>query len=738
MDPTLTRPSGTTATASPGVPAAESLPAVPGYEVLDLVGRGGMGRVYRARHLALGRVVALKLLLREADDRLLARFREEARAVARLQHPNIAQLYEAGTADGLPYLAQEFIDGGTLSRRIAGEPQPPKYAAATLELLARAVHFSHTQGILHRDLKPGNILLTTDGTPKVADFGLAKVTTATGGETPPDTGGDLTRTGEPLGTPAYMPPEQASGVVTTIGPAADVYGLGAILYELLTGRPPFQAPDVVQTLALVLTHDPVSPRVLQPKLPRDLDTICLKCLEKSPRKRYASAADLADDLGRFLRGEPIVARPVGKVERAAKWARRNKALAALLVVSLLCVLVLIGSAVALWVGNSRLQTALKEANEATTRERAATAEARDSLAFANAVVDRMLVRLADELAPVPQAEPVRRAFLEDARGMYRLLADTSPADERGRGLAAHATAKLATVYRQLGQLDEAAAAARQAVGMYAALTADFPADPSYRLEHAGLLVEQAVIDGQAGEWDRCGQALAAAKAVLDALPPEVRDGPEALDKYGFLHNQDGLMHMRARRVPEAAAAHRAALAVRLKVLAARPDRTDARANAAASRSNLGGALVAQNKPAEAAPEFDAAARLLDGLPGPRHALLRANVVGNMAVAAEAAGDRAAAERGYKAAVAAFAKLATDFPAVPEYRARLAHARVNAAILIGMTLGRPAEGLAFVRAARGDLEGLVKEHPKDPTYPPALDRCRKVIGYLEADLKGNPS
>ena len=303
--------------------------------------------------------------MHEADAHLLRRFHEEARAVARLQHPNIAQLYEAGSADGCPYFAQEFLDGGSLSQALAGRPQPPSDAAALVETVARAVQHSHTEGILHRDLKPGNILLArkseirnlksekdepdsvssfefriSDFVPKVADFGLAKTFETANASTKPDSGGALTRTGEILGTPSYMPPEQASGVVTNIGPTVDVYALGAVLYEVLTGRPPFQAPDAVQTLLLVQTREPVSPRTLQPDLPRDLETICLKCLEKSPSKRYESARELADDLRRFLDGQPILARPAGPVERAANGRAGTGPVAALIAVSALAVVLL--------------------------------------------------------------------------------------------------------------------------------------------------------------------------------------------------------------------------------------------------------------------------------------------------------------------------------------------------------------------------------------------------------------
>jgi len=266
-------------------------PAVPGYEILAELGRGGMGVVYKARQIGLNRLVALKMILAgHTGEKELAGFRAEVEALAHLQHPNIVQIFEVGQHDGRPFFSMEFMDGGSLADRVRGRPQMPAEAAAWVEVLARAMQAAHGRGIVHRDLKPANVLFAADGTLKITDFGLAKRLNQAG----------RTGSADVTGTPSYMPPEEAAGQTHDVGPAADVYSLGAILYDLLTGRPPFKAATAADTLHQVLTQDPVPPRRLQPQVPRELETICLKCLQKRPADRYATAADLADDLARFL------------------------------------------------------------------------------------------------------------------------------------------------------------------------------------------------------------------------------------------------------------------------------------------------------------------------------------------------------------------------------------------------------------------------------------------------------
>jgi serine/threonine-protein kinase len=322
-------------------PEDQTLPRIPGYEVEGVLGRGGMGVVFKARQLKLNRHVALKMLLAGAyaGSEALARFRREAEAVAALRHPNIVQVHDAGEVAGRPYFTMECVEGGSLARSLAGKPQAPQRAAELVATLASAVQFAHQSGFLHRDLKPANVLLTADNVPKIADFGLARALAA---------GPGLTRTGDCVGTPSYMAPEQVLSRAGAVGPAADVYALGSVLYELLTGRPPFNGSTVGDTIQQVIATEPTPPSRLNAWVPRDLETVCLKCLQKSPARRYASAQDLADDLHRFLDDKPVLARPIGVIERAVKWARRRPAVAMLIGAILVALVAAAGTGVWLY------------------------------------------------------------------------------------------------------------------------------------------------------------------------------------------------------------------------------------------------------------------------------------------------------------------------------------------------------------------------------------------------------
>ncbi len=519
--------------AEPG-PAAPRWPQVAGYEIVGELGRGAMGVVYRARQRSLNRLVALKMVLNGeyAGSEQVARFRREAELIAQLQHPNVVQIYDVGEQDGRPFFAMELVAGGSLARRLAGTPQDMRAAADLIQTLARAVHAAHRLGIIHRDLKPANILLQRDegrGTrgedqapsalvprpsssvpiPKITDFGLAKQLVR---PTEPD---ERTGSGTIMGSPSYMAPEQALAQSATVGPAADIYSLGAILYELLTGRPPFRAESPLETVLLVRHEEPVPPRRLRPKLPRDLETICLTCLRKEPHRRYPSAEALAEDLRRFLADEPIRARPIGVGERLLKWVRRRPAWAALAVVSGVAILSLLAGAIwyngRLRESNARLQEEVRERQ--TQQERAAA-----NLHTALDVVEHELIKVksARELGYVVP-EPLARDLLTHAVQFYQNLltsaADTDPQVRRARGRAYFG---LGLSDYLLSHFPQAEAHYRQAVQVQEGLLADFPNEADYRIDLATTLVQWS--------WQQQTGAQSAtqarAAALVESLSPD--------------------------------------------------------------------------------------------------------------------------------------------------------------------------------------------------------------------------
>ncbi len=430
VDPTPARAFEQAGAAPPRRRGPNGWPVVPGYEILDELGRGGMGVVYKARQINLNRLVALKMVLAgaHAGPVALARFHKEAQAVASLQHPDIVQIHDVGQAGGLPYFSLEFIDGGSLAR-IEGRPQDIKQAAWTIRVLARAIHAAHLQGIVHRDLKPANILLTADGRPKITDFGLAK---RLGDDT------DHTRSGIIVGTPDYMAPEQARGQADDAGPRVDQHALGTILYELLTGRPPFRGSTPADTIEQVRTQEPVPPTRLQPKVPRDLETICLKCLQKESHRRYTDADALADDLDRFLDGRPVLARRISAVEYLGRRCRRNPRVAGLVAAVLVLLVTVVttstvfavhfarahGAAIAAFRGECQKSYELKSdmqraelAVEQATRE---TRLAHDQAARARDALAALVVQVRS-LEDRPDLRDARRDLLQTATSALEAL-----------------------------------------------------------------------------------------------------------------------------------------------------------------------------------------------------------------------------------------------------------------------------------------------------------------------------
>ena len=483
--------------------------AVPGYEVLGELGRGGMGVVWKARHLALDRVVALKMILAgaHAPPALLARFRDEARAVAKFQHPHIVQIFEVGEFAGLPYFSLEYVDGGTLSKKIAREPQPPRYAAGVAETLARAVQYAHDRNIVHRDLKPGNVLLAADGTPKLTDFGLAKQVEAES---------TTTQSGQIVGTPSYMAPEQAEGR-PDVGKPADVWALGGILYDLLTGRPPFAGSSVLDTLEMVRTREPVSPGQLAAHVPRDIETICLKCLQKDPARRYASAGDLADDLRRFLDGRPIVARPVPAYERAWRWAKRNRAVAGLgsLAALLLVATAVTGTtfAVVFDIQKGKERKAKEQAEERRKEAEAANTARRETNTPMVKMVRQVSIFLDDELRGKASLAPLRKRVLELViAGFADMRAATAkypnPPEERTDGVN---YTRLADVMLRAGEVTAAGELVEKAAAILEKTARDYPDDPVHVRNLA------AVTNTRADVALRLGDAAKARELYAEAL-----------------------------------------------------------------------------------------------------------------------------------------------------------------------------------------------------------------------------
>jgi tetratricopeptide (TPR) repeat protein/predicted Ser/Thr protein kinase len=542
--------------------APPGCPATPfgDYELLGELGRGGMGVVYQARQRSLGRLVALKVIRagEYSSEEERRRFDDEARAVACLQHPHIVQIYERGESDGRPFFAMEYVEGLSLARRLDGTPWPNGQAAELIEVLARVMQYAHAKGIVHRDLKPANVLLTADGRPKVTDFGLAKRLDGQSRGTP---------TGTAVGTPSYMAPEQARGQPRQIGLAADVYALGAILYELLTGRPPFKGATPLETAVQVLNEEPVRPGRLRAGLPRDLETICLKCLEKDARKRFHSAEDLADDLHRFREGRPVRARPVGLAGRGWRWCRRRPAVAALLAVvvliaasSLAGFVHLYGQAVAAW---HREEAARQKAEDRDWRTRQILAEfvrpnRQPSLQSAESRRRRSLAQLVKAaenyeafLREKPDDVTLQTTLADVYEGASSLhyepgqLADALAFGEKALGLGgpeAEAVLLFSVERHRLSTFDvlsggnlipnhehgrfaDALAFSEKALALWKRVAEAHPRSPEYRASLAEAYLAKGFLHQDGGEVDQALWAFRHACAVWQALADE-RPTPE--------------------------------------------------------------------------------------------------------------------------------------------------------------------------------------------------------------------
>lgn len=602
------------------------------YAILKVIGSGGMGVVYQAVQPRPQRLVALKVSLVDfrAGRQRLARSQSEPEIVARLEHATIVPIYEAGEHAGLPYFTMEYLEGGSLGQRLSAAPLPAREAAGLVQALAGAVQFAHQHGVVHRDLKPSNVLLTSDGLPKISDFGLAKVVELEAQVAERQDYlviGAETQTGAVLGTPAYMAPEQATGHSKEAGPAVDVYALGAILYEAVTGRPPFKAATVLETLEQVRSQEPVPPCRLQPALPHDLQTICLKCLEKEPRRRYASARELADDLGRFQRREPIRARPVSALERLRKWLRRKPALAALVFVSVLSLAALVAGSL---VYNGWLRAAVTQAEDSAAESAQQRQRADAGYRAARATLDRMLGRLeTPALGEVPRVKELQGRLLEDALAFYEgALKDADNSDPAVRLDTARACQRAATIQQLLGRPKDAVQNYRRAIDLVDSLPAeerDAPAGQSVLAhchDHLGLVANDAARWDEALEHHR--KALDINQRLVQAQPND----PGSLNGVAQSEHYLGVVYQLTKKVDKAEAHYARAVAIRARLVHDHPK--EERYQAALGGNYINLALLHQNYRPTAAvtPNYEKAEALLRPLvarypPGGENALLLA-------------------------------------------------------------------------------------------------------------------
>jgi tetratricopeptide (TPR) repeat protein len=673
--------------AAAGAPHLEApLKWIPGFEIIRVLGRGGMSVVYEARQIKLGRTVALKVILAgpHASPEMLARFRREASLLAKCADAGVVTLYDFDVVGGQPYLAMENCTGGTLAEAMAGRPLPPNAGADIAFRLSQTMAVVHSVGLIHRDLKPDNVFLASPLTGnwrwekiplKIGDFGLAKLESS---------GSALTASNATPGTPEYMAPEQ---VVTprAVGPATDIYALGAILYELLTGRRPFQGATNQDTLRQVVEKEPVGVRALQPSVPRDLETICLKCLQKNPASRYATVAELADDLGRYERGEPITARPIGGSTYAWRWCCRNRALtislatiAALVVVSV-CVLTTELIAVA------RLNTGLESERNRALIARNQTLDVLDSM-----VSDTT----GDSLMTQQSLLPEQRKFLQNVISYYVKFSSEPGDDREDRVRLARVHLKLGMIYGRLRQIQEATAVFRRGTELYARLVDESPDVREYRRDLAGGLNNLGMLDSSLNQPELAEAEYRQAMDIRQRLAKEFPGDLQYRRDVVASHNNIGILLMRRGQRLEAATEYRRAVDICEVLAAESPKVPQIRNDLARSHNNLG--LVFMDL-----------------------------------------GHRPAAEREYRRAIEVQLKLVADSPDVPGFLRELARSHLNLGLVLADDVKRRPEAVAEYRKALEIREKLAYDYPSDPDFRSELARGHNHLGVVLKELKQWP-
>ena len=738
--------------------SVNKLPHVPGYEILRELGRGAMGVVYLARQQKLNRLVAMKMILHagNAGKRDLDRFAAEAQAVAQLRHPNVVQVFESGDSEGRPFFALEFVDGGALDEKVGNTPLPPRDAARVVELLARGMDAAHRCHIIHRDLKPANVLLqkpdqpsecdpAAPGSPscsirgqvfipKVNDFGLAKSLEGDSKQT---------RDGTVMGTPSYMAPEQAEGKISELTPAADVYGLGAILYDLLTSRPPFRGTTAIETLQLVLQSEPLPPQRLAPNIAPDLQIICLKCLDKDPRRRYATGGELAEDLRRFLENRPIRARPTPWWERAWKWIRRHPSGAGLIGVSVATLLCLAIGGV-LYAQNerfradeaSRLRAKAEAERTEAVRAHALAIEAQQAegrqrqraegnLTLALGAVEELSKVGHRRLAREPHMELVRRDILEKALDFHAAFIQANGDEPRLRHELALAQMRAGEVQEMLGRDADAEKSLRGSLGLLKNLLDDDPQRADF-------------LQGAGAAWNdlgvlllKTGRRVEAAQAYAEAVKAKelflaLHSEPTAMRDLASTQLNLGILYQTGRQPVDAERAFNTARTLLERASDLRPDDREVQEALAQAWLSLGAVRTgrdcagAESAYASALTHWSALAAAVPDEPRfqqhvalthlNRGALLQLDVK-----------RRVEAEADYTKARALLESLSGRFRSVPDYRHQLGNTYQNLGLLLRAS-GRLAEAEKVWRLCSPVLASLIADFPGEPRHRQMIGRC----------------
>ncbi len=715
------------------------------YELLDELGKGGMGVVYRARQRAANRIVALKVI---RPDRLsgmsgvskakaIERFRAEAIAAARLQHDNLVTVYEVGEADGCHFFSMQFVEGSSLADKLRTGPIDNRQAAAVLEPVCRAIQAAHERGILHRDIKPHNILIeSATNRPRIADFGLAKLL---------DQDIEITKAGEAMGTPPYMPPEQFTDAARVTA-CSDVYALGATLYHVLSGRPPFQAASSIATMRQVLDKDPVPLRQLNAAVDADLETICMKCLEKEPTRRYGSAAELADELKRYLDGRPILSRPISRVERLSRWCRRNPLIATLSGVVALSVLIAVTSLAVGYVQTGRAKMVVeKSLGETKVAQALSEASFQDALSAVNEFFTRVSE---DRLLNEPGAQGLRRELLQLAHEYYLRLLIKRAGDPTVKEELAATHYRIGLIVEELDSPKAAMMSYETARRMLITQLKEKPDSKSLQQFLSNTLNAMGRAATRNDELDQAEKFFVEARQLRLWLVQKTNDPMERFEYERLLANVDMNLGLLDRRRDEFDAARQRfedAQQDRLKTLTRQPKDRKLRRDLAKGYYNLANLAVDKNDSAAVKENIREAIKLYDELLHEKpddledqHQLALCHLLWADLQAALMSTDPAAlgaAIDAYSQARRAFEHMAARNPAIPRYRSELAQLILNLGQLEAQRQ-RYEESQRLLEEAARLLEELVKEVPDSSEYSELREKAQDSLRQLEAIRKGS--